>query len=475
MEQAFSLSITTPSAPNATVAFASHISVAGKIEHTSPLPQDAILTVQLLDRDGRVVRWVRQTEKNNQSLFLQHPHLTRYQDSLDPDLQKLRDFGFPELLVRDIAHPEDSLRDATIKCFYNDTQFKAFFVTATDVRHGLIFSDGIGFLDENGNPYTALACGKYQIVARLSLATGELLATAQKDITVGTVKHQVICRFNPMSHKRNMQKWCPTIPCEISNDPLPGYLDPYLGTWYYHMGLLPMYRASDIAPYQNASVHTFVYLIDPTSTSYETELAYLQTQGKIGDDSRFAAYHYDIGEAVIGKGSERETVGKIVRFVKDRYLSLCRVDIVNATARENRYDLNETGVDAFCTDLEHITVLPDTTVAVMGVVRPWQLDEKDFVLRDDNTYEILNRVDSICYHISDGTETHSFTRRLMLERFENGSSIGSSVYEFYNLIHIDKRFAGKTLTLTVQAADKQGLYPKAVQSIRITVHKAENA
>ena len=58
-----------------------------------------------------------------------------------------------------------------------------------------------------------------------------------------------------------------------------------------------MYRACDIAQYAVARIHMFLYLIDPASTSYETELAYLQQQRIVGDPQRFFAYYYDIGEA----------------------------------------------------------------------------------------------------------------------------------------------------------------------------------
>jgi hypothetical protein len=76
--------------------------------------------------------------------------------------------------------------------------------------------------------------------------------------------------------------------------------------------------------------------------------------------------------------------------------------VVNERAKENLFDLNGNAVKEFQTDLSHLTVRAGETVALMGVVRPWQLDPEDFHRLPDNTYEILNRVESIHYTFTDG-------------------------------------------------------------------------
>ena len=438
------------------------------IEGESPLPCDARLTVRLQNDRGQTLRQVTCDRKHGLPLYTEHPQFTRYADGLDPNLQGLKDFGFPELAVQDEKDPYASLRNATLKCCYSDDRFKAVIVTATDTSHGLIFDDGIGFLDENGKPYTALPRGEYTVTVTLSAANVDPIATVSKPITVGDLPNQALCRFNPASHKARMVEWCRQIGCSISTDILPGYLDSYLGKWYYHMGLLPMYRACDIALYANARIHAFLYLIDPTSTSYETELAYLQERGVIEKPSRLIFYHYDIGEAVLQKDPPREQTARILPFEKDEFLSVCRMDVVNERARENLFDLNGNTVKEFQTDLSRLTVRAGETVALMGVVRPWQLDPEDFLKRPDNTYEIANRVDSIHYTFTDGETEERHTRSLMLERID-GDSIGRSVYEFYNLFRINEKWAGKTVTVTVQAADRNQKHPLAKKTLKIDV------
>ena len=162
-----------------TIPYGSHFSVAGEIVHREALPEDAVLTVKLLDRDGNLLRWVRQEQKNNPNLYIDHPQLTCYAKPLDPKREGMKKFGFPELMVRDAANPEASMRNATVKCWYSDDRFKAIIVSATDEAHGAICNDGVGLTDENGAPYTVLERGKYRMVAELSTKDGVLLATVE--------------------------------------------------------------------------------------------------------------------------------------------------------------------------------------------------------------------------------------------------------------------------------------------------------
>ena len=462
----YQLTITNPSADAPLIAYAAHFAVAGRIRHTEPVPEDAVLTVALFDRDGRRLRYTRQTKKNDRTLYTDHPDLTRYRDALDPTLSGLKDFGFPELLVKDLVEPMASMRDATIKCFYSDDVFKSFIVSATDTAHGLILDDGVGFTDEKGMPYHVLPCGTYTVTVTLDTADGERLAEAEKSITIGHRKNQALCRFNPRSHKARMIRWCEEIGCDIMNDDLPGYLDAYLGTWYYHMGLLPMYRASDIALYTEAKIHMFVYLTDPTSTSYETELAFLQTRGAVGDPERFAAYHYDIGEAVLDEGTEDEKHARIVAF-DDSKLALCRVDAVRDNVTENVYELNGSGTVRAMTALDRVTACVGERLAVMGVVCPWQMNPADFVLRRENVYDIYNRVEKIRYEFDDGTTCE---RTLMLERTDCGQPIGRSVFEFYHLFTVPASWRGRDVHATLYAVDLHGaVNPSAMATLAVRV------
>jgi hypothetical protein len=56
----------------------------------------------------------------------------------------------------------------------------------------------------------------------------------------------------------------------------------------------------------------------------------------------------------------------------------------------------------------------------------------------------------------------------MMERMD-GKSIGRSVYEFYNLFHIDQAFKGKKITVEITAADRSGENPRARKTIVLEV------
>ena len=175
------------------------------------------------------------------------------------------------------------------------------FVAATDMEHGLIFDDGMGFLGADGQPLDLLPEGNYVIEVLLRDEEGTELAIATRKIRIGSYPDVAIVRFNPPSHKARMLEWFKTKNIHVLNDLIPGYLDSYLGPWLYHKGLLPMYLAGDISQYANSVVHMFLYLLDPTSTSYSTELAFLEEQGVVENVERMHFYYYDIGEASLSK------------------------------------------------------------------------------------------------------------------------------------------------------------------------------
>lgn len=229
MKRKYQLVITVPSADLPLIEYGRHFTVNGKILHTQPVPDDAVMTVMLLDRQGNVVRHASQCKKNSASIYAYHPDLTAYEESIDPGRERLKAFGFAELMVKDISSPEDSFRDATIKCWYSDDAFKAMIVSATGAEHGAMMDDGIGFVDENGMPYRALERGNYTIVAQLRGSNRELLASVSKKIVIGSQKNLIICRINPLSHREKMAQWSEEMGFSMSQDVLPGYLDPYMG------------------------------------------------------------------------------------------------------------------------------------------------------------------------------------------------------------------------------------------------------
>ncbi len=447
----FSIIIDNPSGEYPLIDDRRDFDVQGRL--SGPISAGMSLSVGLY-REGKLVRHVAQNRMNDEKLWLDHPDLVSYDEKLDPGKRKLLQFGFPELQVKDASDPEASFHDATIKCFFDAKSFKALIVSASDVAHGRILESGVDLRDESGKAYSALEEGEYMIAIRLS-KDGKELAHAEKRIRIAKRKKAAIVRFNPPEHRKRMKQWCRQEDFDIVEDTLPGYLEPYLGTWYYHMGLLPWYRSNDIAVYENAAVHMFVYLCDPTSTSYETELAYLQKKGRVNDAEKFIAYSYDIGEAILGKGKSYERRGKICRFEEEEDLRICRIDLLKGSSEENVFNLNEEDIGDIFYDWKRITVKAGSTIAVNGVVRPWQLRQDDVILRKDNTYEMKHEVSIIHYEIDDGRSINTEDRRLLLSRIDE-KPIGSSVYEFRNIFRFDRKDEGKQFRFRLCAMNDEG-------------------
>lgn len=456
------LSITDPHGDAPVIEPWRHFAVEGKIRASEPLPCDAVLTVTVIDGDGNTVRRVRQAKKDSRALYLSHPDLTLYPPETDPDLHGLERFGFPPLMVRDAEEPLRSLRDATVKCYYDDEKFKAIIVGATDVAHGLLLPDGMDLTDENGRPYSSLPMGKFTVRVTLQTRDGTELACAEKDVTAGTKKDQVICRFNPASHREKMTRWADENGFSIMNDLIPGYLDAYAGKWLYHMGLLKMYRACDAAMYAEPNIRLFIYDITADSTSYSTELAFLAKLGRLGDSSRFFAYCYDIGEPEINGRK-----GKITRFGDDEFIKICRVDSVRDTATEGAYFTDGRDVMRSMAAGDAVTVYPGERFSVVGAIRPWQTDPDGFLLCDDNTYFRKSPVSKLEYTFDDGEKKIVAVREPGLTRVSDGNEKSTSVLEFSNVFAFDGDFAGRTVTLTVRGFTPEGEAPSAA---RIKIH-----
>ena len=439
------MKIIFPSGETGFVEYKRAFLVTGEFE-SGNLPDDAILTVTLENEKGETLRRVSCNKKYG-AIFAYHPDLTAYPEERDPGRVKMKEYGFPELAG-------ESLPNAETKAWYSDKCFKALVVSATDTAHGALADDGMGYTAADGTPYSLLPMGEYTVTVTLSHGTATLESAAKK-VKIGRRENQLICRFNPEDHKEKMIGWCRDMGFSVISDPLPGYLDSYLGDWEYHKGLLKMYRANDLPLFETAKVRMFVYLTAPHSTSYETELAYLQKSGAVGDPERFFAYHYDIGEAAVGKGRAYERTGTPVLFGENEYMSLCRIDVVNENVRDGVYDMSERDVVRSVFNTECAEIHMGERFAVMGVMKPWQCDPSDFVLRDDNTYDIHNYPYIMQYTITDGENTSTVEKKPYLERI-NGKSIGSSVYEFYNVFDTEKLKIGVKYGFSVCCIDKNG-------------------
>lgn len=447
----YKIDILQPSGDVGFVEYKRAFSVEGTISGDK-LPKDALITVKLFDKNKEVVRYCT-SNKKHKAFLLYHKDLTAYEESLDPKREKLSEFGFPELVVEDINNVDASIHDATNKCWYSDNEFKAIIVSATDIEHGAIFDDGMHYVGENDEAYSVLEEGNYLLEVSI-IIDGNVVGISSKNIIIGKRKDQLICRFNPIEHKQKMIKWSKENNLSVIEDLLPGYLNPYLGVWKYHMGLLKMYRANDICLFDDVNVHMVVYLIDETSTSYATELSYLQSKNVL-NSNRFVSYHYDIGEAVVGKKKTSSRQGQLVKFKNNENGCICRVDVVNKKAKENLYYLDERHIESSIFDLSNVTVNSSDTIAIMGVIKPYQMDPKDFILKEDNTYIINNAPDKIKYTFNiDGVENIIY-REVNLDRVDK-ESIGKSIFEFYNVFDISSEWKNKSIKVKIESVDKKG-------------------
>ena len=466
------LEITDPSEEDSIVEYRRHISVQGRILYETGsgagtgeggpgegtgesgpgedgswtpegrIPLGAGFTFLLKNEKGDVLREVGTDIKNNRNIYAYHPLLTTYPEEMDPGRRDFVAYGFPPLVVKSIASPMESLRDASIKAWFSDQEFKAMFVAATDMEHGLIFDDGMGFLGADGQPLDLLPEGNYVIEVLLRDEEGTELAIATRKIRIGSYPDVAIVRFNPPSHKARMLEWFKTKNIHVLNDLIPGYLDSYLGPWLYHKGLLPMYLAGDISQYANSVVHMFLYLLDPTSTSYSTELAFLEEQGVVENVERMHFYYYDIGEASLSKvvhgnagtadaagdvadagmvgdpGNVGTRTAEILEFAPFDYLALTRIDLVDGQCKENVYDTTESHTVKSLVDLEKepLEIPTGQRFAITGVVRPWQICQEDIHRLKDNTYEWWDGFSRVHYIFDDGEKTWEEDRKPGMER-----------------------------------------------------------
>ncbi len=486
------LKIMLPSGNIPLIEYRRHFSVEGSIKTDKTLSPDSYIRIELLDSDGVCLRQVKQFKKNNK-MWLDCPLLRTYPHGYDDNFDKLKEFGFAPLIVDDIERPEESIHKASNKCFFNDHVFKSMIITASDSNHGLILNDYMNYRDDDGGFLSCLEKGSYDLFVSLYDADDTLLADDHKSIQIGCNPDVAIVRFNPVEHKRRMLKWFEGKGIAVLNDTVPGYLEPYLGKWLYHMGLLRMYLASDLSQYIESRVHVFLYLLDKSSTSYSTELAYLESQGLIEDRDKMHYYYYSYGEESVRTKAFGKKKSKILEFEDDQFIKLLRLDqlieeetsgeqtlenqtsgeqtLENQTsevqnAGENNYNLDNSFVNDSYIDLEaeEIVIKAGFKYAFMGLVRPWQLDRADLILKEDNSYEWKNEISRICYRFSDSFERY---RELGLKRFDGDKYLGSSALEFYNIFDFRQKKKGDILSLELMAGDKKNMNPRASIKKRI--------
>lgn len=449
----YDVKITIPSKTHTQIAPGRHFSVRGTIKGDKPLPDDAVMKVTLKDGKGKIVRTVIQNQKENMKFDLFYPNLSYYEKN-DPARKKLLAVRPPELLVKDKEHPEQSFSDATIKCYYDDTCFHAFFVSATDVKHGAIVEDHMNFTDENGKPYTALKEGKYVVCVQLFTKNGNKLAQDTLPITIAPHKDTIIARFIPESQWPIVEAWAKKTGYEFCADIFPG------NTTVIDVEAMidPMWHAVDIAIFNQGKTHFLAYNITKSSTSYAVELGHLQKLGVVDDTSRFAAYYYDIGEPKFTMNQKKQT-GKITAMKPGDKMVLCRMDVVDDKAYDGKLDLLKSEIKKSTKDVtSRITVNKGERFALMGVLSPIQI-EKDQVVFDsvNNEYQNPRGISKVVYQIDDGVKIKRIEKKVGLTRtYESGLS-STSEYEFYHVFDSALfQKINKDYIITAQAYDSKG-------------------
>ena len=175
------------------------------------------------------------------------------------------------LIVEDPEKPEQSLRNANIKCWFSEKEFNAFIPYATDVSRGLFIDDGIGYTNADGAPYDALPEGNYTAAAVLLDGKGHELASAEKAFAISPAQNVILCRFHPDDHYERMMSFAEENHLSMNIDYLPGYLKDRKGN--DRGGLRAMFIGGDAALYKGSHVTMFEYLAaeDSSSLTFESQ------------------------------------------------------------------------------------------------------------------------------------------------------------------------------------------------------------
>ena len=451
----------TPEVNDGTLPFMAHFRVTEEELQGNLIPDDAVLTMELLDQEGNVVRHTVQTRKNNMDMYLLHPSFEYPDEDADPERENLKDLGLCEVRLSDPSRPDETFLDATSKSFFTDSYYRTMVVYATDQEHGLLMDDGVGYTDENGNPYSALGEGNYTVKVRLETKDGTEIASAEKPMRIHNPSDALLGRFHPLDQLVRILAWAKENKIDRDFDWNPGYC-PALGNEMNgkKSGFISMFRVSDLALYHTARTHMWTYCMSESSSSYSLELAYLQYLGVVDDENRFIAYGYDIGEPKLTLSDGTVLEGKLLPYEHGDHLMMNRVDLVSDDAQENVFRENGSALLSSDTDLSDGAVIPeDARFAIMGTFSPFQLDAKDIVYDPaDNHFETNNRISTVVYTFEGEGETNTFEREVALLRtdFASTSSSYDSELEFYNLFSADDLKPHQTYKVTVQGVDRHG-------------------
>lgn len=407
------------------------------------VPEDSALAeVRLINENGEVVRRVTGTDK---------PTFTSDIEGLNAfNADKADGFYMPDLII-DPSSP-DSLYDGSIKCYIKNGMLFAV------VAGGYYRMNGHKIMDENGVPYEQLAEGKYVI----EVEAGETRLEAE--LAMGVTESKVMARFSPSGHLSSVTQTAADGDDRTYLDALPGYWSPSgfapgQESNPYFAELLDRWQLADAMEYYNGEVQFYIYNLSATCATVAVELAEIQLDNAV--DTRIRAYHYDIGEPLLGyadAATDAYLMGRLIPFDADKRLVFTRAEITDAA--EENYHIVYTGdprpidVDVY----DGVTVPAGKALTLFGVARPIQNAQADLSRLTDTAWEIGNRITHIDYGFTCGDDSWEERREVGMRRVLAEGWEAYSLYECANVFVFPKEYAGKTISVSVKGYDAHDAY-----------------
>ncbi len=458
------LTIVYPSVEQGTIAPGRDFYVIGNIDSSITIPNNAILTVELKNKKGVVIRSVSTAVKDNKDgLNINYDRLSYY----GSNREELRNSCMPDL-VYNPEHPE-SFKDTWNKSYYNDENYTA-------LIYGGTYDIDINPYDQNGKILKPLEEGKYCITVTLSKPqVCKPIATVERKIKIKYAEDKVLSRFTPDIHFKKVLKEAKIHDYTVFLDPFPGFWNPHtfiesLKNSDMFCEILPKWRLADSQEYIERRVHFYIYNVSESSATYNVEVGQLAYDNAINDRSRVSYYYYNIGEPILPNGCIK---GKFKQFSKDKPIALTRVDYPAGSSVDNYVNINDLKNMRSDTDLSNgFCVKAGENVSLYGVCKPIP----SYVTRDaSNKYTIYNRITNIRYtYVSCGMPVEilrpvtlvrvypdsDFHARLELMRqgiFNmEAAAVAPSILEFKHDFVFPSEMKGKQVCMKVSALDKYG-------------------
>lgn len=443
------LSLIYPSAGQMQINPLCDFYVIGDIDPSITVPDNAQLTVQLHDSDGKLIRDVFTTIKDNTAgMYVDYPQL----GVLGGDREAFRNSMMPDL-VYDPAFPE-TFEYTWIKACYSDEHF-------TSVVYGGAYRDDIYPYDQYDRKLEPLPDGDYQLTVNLT-SGASVLGSLSTQITIGTVEKKILSRFSPPSYVSRVREYAGEHGYMVYEDPFPGTwsMPGFLPEWKmsYVGSIGRRWRLVDRMCYTGGMTYFFDYNTTATSTSYSVELGQLGYIRNLENPNRVTYVYWDIGEPEIkqqGKVYMGNFVEKSVSEIGP--VVFTRIDHSMTETPENTLNptiLNET-TSIF--DLsQEFTVTSGETISLNGLCKVIQPAE--VTLNENGSVTLGNKIAAVRYTLMDGTGEviQEVEKDVSLTRtFEDGST-STSILEFRHNFTISESMRNYYVRVFAQAIDEFG-------------------